>query len=596
MENIKPVHKLTNARYGKHKVVELNFPKRQYSKTDMEQLIRIQQEKYAGNPLTFMPAIHLDRGYRSMKAFTIDTPNVKIDLYDEESNKSDHFVVYVWKNNAKKGGNDDKHNDCLFYCFVKAINVNEMPDSWSKPYKWKKRLGLERDDQIDVKDIPIIENKLKCNVHVTGDCIYTSSCKFPRTANIKLVNNHYTYNNTKTNDLIKTAICFKEQKMLMCYECDDKVYTYDGVEFSEISIQQYWDYKSDLFGNIAILNCKVKENLQQEYEIYIQNMKSIKEASKGLINYWKSGGNHKRASLILFHNCTKGVADPEIITELEESWIMDAFTGGLIFGENIELDSAISYDINSAYPNILRKSCFRIPMKQGRFSSIDEFHDVIPFGIYRVRIHKSNNKDTDKLFRFNPWNKYTHTDIYTARKLNLKIELMKDDEANALLYGSGTCITSSVMFKNMVTLLYELKRKKVPFAKEVINSIWGALCEKNMIHKVIKQSGETFDIPEGCRIVNIRPHRDGHLVQYSYYGRYFKLNYARFAPFLTATVRKLMADTIYPYKEDVYRCHTDSILSSKPIPDIKLSTKIGDWKIDHSGKCKINSAMSVKWE
>ena len=57
-----------------------------------------------------------------------------------------------------------------------------------------------------------------------------------------------------------------------------------------------------------------------------------------------------------------------------------------------------------------------------------------------------------------------------------------------------------------------------------------------------------------------------------------------------------MADTIYPYKEHVYRCHTDSILSSKPIPDIKLSTEIGDWKIDHSGKCKINSAMSVEWK
>jgi len=275
---------------------------------------------------------------------------------------------------------------------------------------------------------------------------------------------------------------------------------------------------------------------------------------------------------------------------------MDSFTGGLIFGENIELDNATSYDINSAYPNILRKSCFRIPMKQGKFSTINEFHDVISFGIYRVIIYKSNNKNIDKLFRFNSLNKYTHTDIYTARKLNLRIELIKDEEANALLYGSGTCTTSSVMFKNMVTILYELKRKKIPFAKEMINSIWGALCEKNMIHKVIKQSGKTFNIPEGCRIINIRPHRDGHLIQYSYYGKYFKLIYARFAPFLTAAVRKLMADTIYPYKEHVYRCHTDSILSSKPIPDIKLSTEIGDWKIDHSGKCKINSAMSVKWE
>ena len=382
----------------------------------------------------------------------------------------------------------------------------------------------------------------------------------------------------------------------MCYESEDKIYTYDGIVFGEISMEQYWDYKSDLFGDIAILNSKIKENMQQEYEIYIHNMKSIKEASKGLINYWKSGGNHKRASLIMFHNCTKGITDPEILNELEESWIMDSFTGGLIFGENIELDNATSYDINSAYPNILRKSCFRIPMKQGEFSIIKEFNDVISFGIYRVIIYKSNNKNIDKLFRFNSLNKYTHTDIYTARKLNLKIELIKDEEANALLYGSGTCTTSSVMFKNMVTILYELKRKKIPFAKEMINSIWGALCEKNMIHKVIKQNGETFNIPEGCRIINIRPHRDGHLIQYSYYGKYFKLNYARFAPFLTAAVRKLMADTIYPYKEHVHRCHTDSILSSKLIPDIKLSTEIGDWKIDHFGKCKINSAMSVEWK
>ena len=593
MQDIKPTQRLTNARYGGQKIVELNYPKGTYSKSDMEKLIKIQQQKYKGEPLMLMSSIKLDRGYRSMKAFGVDQ-NVHIDLYGNESNESDHFCIYMWKQKDFFGGNDE-HNDCLYIAIMKALNLTELRKSWSTASKFKKRLDLERDDKVSIKKLPIIEEALNININVTGDYIYTSQNKYSKTANLKLINSHYTLDTSKkSNDLIKT-ISYKEQKIYMSYEDKDEVLIYDGKSEQVYSYDKYYEIKNDIFGKIAIVKATNKDDIIEQYNNHIKNIKDIKSKSDGLIDYWSCGGSHKNAVLKLFHNFTKGVEDPEQISELEEEWLKDCFQGGLIFGKDITLDNATAYDVNSAYASILKHSGFKVPIKQGDFKQVDKLGEIVPYGIYRCVITKSGNYDTDKLFKFNSLNKYTHTDIYVARKLKLNIELIIDHEANCLLYGAGKCINGARLFKTIVDYLYKLKVDKVTYGKIMLNTLWGALCEKSYVFKAVYDSNEYYNIPEDCTILSISPTKKGNLVSYSKKGRYFKLNYARFGPFLTAVVRKLVADVIYPHKEIVHRCHTDGFICEQPITDIKLSSEIGDFKIEHQGKCKINNSMNVEW-
>lgn len=592
LKKIEPKQRLTNARYGGHKIVELNYPKGKYSKEDMEQLIKIQQQKYKSEPLMMMPTIRLKRGYRSVKAFSVDD-DFHIDLYGEESDESEHFAIYIWKAFDNNGGSDE-HNDCLFWAIVKSINKAEIKPSWATPKKFKKRLGLDRDDKVHISAMPEIEEALKININITGDHVYTSPHNNSKTANIKLVNGHYSYHSTKSQELIKT-VPHKKQKILMAYESTNNVTVYSGESVETWSYEKYYEIKNNIFGDYCVVMCSNIDTIIEEYNEFHNNANVIKHKTDGLINYFECGGNHKNVALQLFYNFSKGVQDPESITELEEKWIKDAMIGGLIFGTKCNLKQAICYDMNSAYGYAMQFSGFKIPIKQGDFKCIDKLTDIVPFGIYRCNIKKSNDQNTNKLFRFNVHRKYTHIDIYVARKLGLQIDLINDGQANCLIYGAGKCINASKMFKTMIDYLYNLKCEKLTFAKRILTCLWGGLCEKKVISKTAFNPDQPYEIPADSELLGIRPTKKGDLILYAKRGKYFKTNYARMAPFLTAFVRKQMAYAIYPHKEHVHRCHTDSILSDVTISELDLSPAIGKWKIEHQGSCKIYNSMKVDW-
>jgi hypothetical protein len=168
--------------------------------------------------------------------------------------------------------------------------------------------------------------------------------------------------------------------------------------------------------------------------------------------------------------------------------------GALIFAEVCDLDDAVCIDVNSAYPNAMRNTGFSVPMKQGDFSRITEFPEFITFGIYRCIIKKSGNKHTDKLFRFNKTNKYSHIDIANAKQLGLKVTLILDDEANCLLYGGGKRINGSRLFKSFIDFLYPMKCNGVEFAKKLLNVLWGALCERAKVYKALKEKFVTYQL------------------------------------------------------------------------------------------------------
>lgn len=598
LKDIVPVRKTTKVTIKGRPVYAIAFERqangKMYTREHVEHLIAMEQKKLSGHPIKFMPSLKLKRDYRSMKSFSVDTNNIKIDLYGAESDEVEEFIIYAWNTSPKKGGNSNTKNDCLFIALLKALNLECIKETWNTPAKFKKRLGLQRNDMVPMEKITDIEKALRININITGEHTYTSSNRWQRTANISLENEHYTYKCLKTNELIKST-SYKSQILVMYYYSDAETITmYDGKNMKEINQREFFNLKHEVFGENAYVEAESIETLKEEHEEYLRKCSALKTETKGLIDYSTSGYSHKQAVLKLFHNKSKGIQDPEPLSELETEWLLQTFKGGLIFGEKCELRNAHAYDSNSAYSSIMRKSCFRFPVKQGDFTKITEFGDIIPYGIYRCVIEQNTDYKMNRMFKFNHFNKYTHSDIKIARSLNLTVNLIIDDEANALIYGAGKCVQGSVLFKPVIDFLYDLKLKKVPFAKNMLSALWGGLCEKSRIVKVTYD--ETIDLPDGTEPTDIRPRINGIYVSYAKNNKHFKLNYARLGPFLTSAVRKMMIDVILPRIDHVFRVHTDSMLCDSPQNDIILSSDIGMFKLENpSPFCIVRNAMSVEY-
>ena len=166
------------------------------------------------------------------------------------------------------------------------------------------------------------------------------------------------------------------------------------------------------------------------------------------------------------------------------------------------------------------------------------------------------------------------------------------DETNPLLYtkdrGNG-----ATYFRQVVHMLYDLKTKS-KLAKLVLNSIWGALCQR---YKIKTTTSNQVNLNKGELLVEMKPMGEKlHKISYLKNGQYFKHSYSRIGCFLTASVRKQMAMIIEPYKEHVYKCHTDSILSDIELDNLTIGNNIGDFVLEQHGKVKIHhSTKKLEW-
>jgi hypothetical protein len=407
------------------------------------------------------------------------------------------------------------------------------------------------------------------------------------TMNLDLTKEHYTFkkNKEKSKMLVK-GYAKKEQNLLVYDETETEVKIYDGKIQKILTFQEFDNYDKD--HNFCYKSNTTDLSLEEFYNDIIGKANTLKEETGGLINLKQCNYNLKIAILKYFYDMTKSVELPDPITQLEANYIIESFQGAIMFAKSAELDNAYQYDINSAYLYFLASNSFRVPIKEGKFTQLTELPKILTYGIYRCQIHKSESQDINRIFRFNSDNKYTHFDINCARLLNLKIELIIDDQANALLYGAGCCINGCKIFKHMIERLYGLKNKKVPLAKDLMILFWGALCEYNKVKTVVTPDEEVH-IPDGCRIKDIHPYRNGWKVSYYESENAFKLDYARLGPFLTSAVRFKIAKDVYQNVNHIYRIYTDSILSDIPLNNLKVSNELGDYKLEKSGKCIVTS-------
>jgi hypothetical protein len=225
----------------------------------------------------------------------------------------------------------------------------------------------------------------------------------------------------------------------------------------------------------------------------------------------------------------------------------------------------------------MTSSTLKFPVKRGEFKLIENFSEFVEFGIYRCIIHKSEDNNLNKLFRFNSDNYYSSIDITNAKELNLQIELIQDDKPNCLYYSRDKLITFGEAFNNYVNLLFPLKENKIKMAKDILNILWGSLCEKDKIKKFITTK---FSVDDDEDILELYPTKDdGHIIKTIKRNSIYKTSFSRLCPFLTSQARRHMTKILLPYKDEVQRVQTDGFLITKPI-HTNINVKIGELKYE----------------
>ena len=482
----------------------------------------------------------------------------------EEPKFINSFNIYLALGNREDiGGDDDKFNDCLYNC-LKYIVFN-IEDYFKSPSEFKKMLGLQRSDKVPLSLIGFIETKLKTfQINIRGDVIRSSTIKSSKQINLILQNQHFTIE--KIKNTLTPFIKYDEKVPILLNR--KTMEAFNGERQWNMTKEERNSYYKQASPYILILTQKQgldKEgnriilSLEEEYKQFIVIADTLKKESKGLINLYKTGSYHD-AALSLFDRITKYIK-PEPILQDESLWIKESSFSALIWAEKYE-GELFKYDVKSLYPYLMTSSTLKIPIKRGEFKIITEFNKYPEFGIYHCIIEKSEDKNINKLFRWNRNNKYSQPDIFNAQELGLKINLIMDDKPNFLYYPRENTVAFSELFKQYVEILFPLKENQITSSKNVLNILWGALCE---IDKKKHFVSNEFKISDDEEILEIYPSSiEGHdIIRTTKINSFYKTPYARLCPFLLAQGRRHMAKLLYEHRDNVHRIQTDGFLVDK---------------------------------
>lgn len=504
--------------------------------------------------------------------------------------KIDSFILYVFvgKKALNAGGYDDKHNDCLYNAIKKFYY--DITKHFPTPDSFKKYLKLKRNDKVSIELIPMIEKKFKTvKINVSGDFEYISPIKSDKEIHLTLINEHYDICKEKLRENLCKFVHFKEKKIMMY---DKITYEgYNGIEKRVLSFKEKNNMCYQLHSSEYVLVDRDEKKyktmtIEEEYDQYIKSADILKEKSNGLINLYKTGSINNTA-MNLFDKLTKHINEIHVVKPIEANWINKSAIGALI--NYFEYEGPLyKYDVVSLYPYLMSKCKLMIPIKEGEFQTIDKFNEeFIKFGIYRAIIKESKDFKLNHLFRFNKENYYTNYSINHAKKLGLEIELIVDNQPNFLYYSRDKCICASEIFGSYVDILYDLKKQKVPLAKDILNRLWGMLCQKDV--KKHYDDGKNMKIHDTEEILEMCPSiKDKNITKIKTCDKnqYYKTKYCRLLPFLISFGRAYISDMFYEYRDDIYRIQTDSMLITRKIHD-KTECDMGALK--YEGYCEFGT-------
>ena len=325
--------------------------------------------------------------------------------------------------------------------------------------------------------------------------------------------------------------------------------------------------------------------------ILIEN-EILKTVTDGKINLLKTA-NVSKTALHLFYSFKPPV--PDKITEFEVNFIEDCKNGAFRYSKKYK-GKAYKYDFCSEYPSIMRSQHMNFPIKEGELKTItkEDIKDwkYYKYGIYRVKI---NNIDKRLLIE-NKKNVYTHIDINRALELKYDVQLIEDGEPNMLSY-EDKLINGAKLFKEFVDYLYAFKNAKFGCVKKYINCLWGSLCQKD-VYTV--DTTENSTIHEGKTVLMMCPIGNGcdvkgFMIDTCVKGKLYENDYARIKPFLVAKARYNISKVVEKNLDSLVYSHTDSVILTEEIKDIKLGSEIGSLKFEeYSDNIEVVNSNTVK--
>ena len=573
-------------------------------------------------------------GHQEVSLFTLS------DHYDEsqipegggDPELYDHFIIYVTDPVTLAGGcggtdskRDNGLNDCLYQCLYHAYGTfSNMPKVIEKPDILKKALGLKRNAPVPVHLIEKVERLARSiAINITGDINRISKSPAHRQITLTLANGHYSL--VPNPDRRQTDPGTAKPKLPITYQEDginNIVKIYNGKSIQSIAVPEMRKLQSkSVYGKWCFIPVSKSETLEEAFERIHEERNVLLEESKKLgltIDLFMCHGNYKKVALWLFERLSQAIPANEPLDPIEAKWISDAMMGGIIWADNNWQGYGRQYDETSLYPSIMQ-STLTFPISKGKFQMLQDFvnfRGYILYGIFRATVEF--REDVKCLFRYNKRNKYTHIDLTRARKLGLQVTLIQDGSPNALVYEKETRIPGKVIFGEYVHFLFKLKNLggiAGRVAKKILNTLWGALCQRNKSYHDIsdaEHSSKPFEFPEGEVLDSITPtgyaQISGEMMstswvcQFSNPGNLFKGEYPKIAPFIIAQGRKIISETIEPYKEKVKRVHTDGFILSEDPENSHLidcsedaSKTLKSLKFEKEGKVLVKNANQVVW-
>lgn len=597
-----------------------------------EQLLQNAQAKIAEFGLSAEPQVMatvlFDQsiGWQSGKFSGVNDDEIDLYKFEDQYEYEGEPLQTEYKNFnltlklVKTTGGHSAKNDCLWHCLNQAFRETRLPRSINLPHLLKRKLGLARTAMVSVSKLPMLSQILKVELNVVGDVEqHHNQAKdgvYTKKLTLKLHDQHYTLAKKhaidnqlrgSTSVMDRPIVLYSEVNSAdtgalsyLAYNSSNTLNSPNMRPLQRKELELFWTkpqsskqiYRKSQFSKNFTKHCA------EEYAEIQRDANQLKVSTKGLINLHRQL-NETKSALFVFAKLNAMMTPPAKIGQLESTWIDAAKSGGLIWANEapVELETACQYDINSFYPSLLTRQAFSIPVGEGTFKHIAELPpDFALYGLYKCRISSANNpSNTNKWFKFKSANTiYTHYDINVARKLGMTVT-MSTASPNVLLFEDR--VPARSVFKPFVDYIYDL-RKTVPDAtkprvKKIMNCLWGGLCAKRKT-KVDMNKVKVLDL-EGRSVTHIEPFGDSILVTVERNENRYKTTYARMLPFITSYGRYVMFKELHPFKDSIHRIHTDGFIADRKL-DLKLSTKLGGWKIEKQGKCRIKNSKHVEWD
>jgi hypothetical protein len=175
--------------------------------------------------------------------------------------------------------------------------------------------------------------------------------------------------------------------------------------------------------------------------------------------------------------------------------------------------------------------------------------------------------------------------VKVAIDYGLKIEMIQNDQPNFLFYSKDKLMNGAYLFKSFVDELFELKSQKVNGAKQILNTLWGGLTEKNHFNHTYDPN-EKMNIND-CNISRIS-YGNKLSIKCTYYDKpQFKTNWARIKPYILAYAREQMFYRFRSMESDIVYLHTDGFLMKDGHPEMFLSDKLGGLKYEGTSDVNI---------